>query len=352
MANRTYRCHPLARLATLTIVAVGLLLPVQVPSVAAQVISEFPTGGNSPFGIVAGSDGALWFTTSSGYYYGYGPVAGSGATIGRMSTTGHVKQYAVPASPSTTPSPPSSSYSAYTTLGAIAAGPDGAIWYAATDYSLYSSSCYYGYYGCGYYGYGSAASGGIGAPGRASGYPPSSGTGYCYCDYPTPTSSRIGRVTTAGAFTEFMLPTSDVTVGDITAGPAGDGALWFTESTTGYGATTPTPQMGKIARISTAGAVTEFAIPKPNTLPGQIVAGSDGALWFTELVTDASAPVAKIGRMTTSGGFTEFAVPTPDATIGDMTLGSDGALWFTETVFPSSPGYYTTYSTPAASTPT
>src|SRR5260370_769374 len=58
-----------------------------------------------------------------------------------------------------------------------------------------------------------------------------------------------------------------------------DGNLWFTES----GA-------NKIGRITPAGAVTEFAVPTGNSQPEGITAGPDGSIWFTE------SNASKIGR--------------------------------------------------------
>jgi len=68
--------------------------------------------------------------------------------------------------------------------------------------------------------------------------------------------------------------------------------------------------------------------------PRNIVAGPDGALWFTECTPN------KIGRITTSGEFTEFPVPTADSCPWGITVGAAGvivvppaqaqALWFTE----------------------
>ena len=155
-------------------------------------------------------------------------------------------------------------------------------------------------------------------------------------------AARIGRMTPAGALTEFPLPPVAVPPGstdyvpgptDITAGP--DGALWFTGIP------------GEIGRITTAGAVTEFAVPlvpppagspagtasTPATLVG-ITAGPDGALWF------GGVP-GEVGRITTAGVVNEFAVPAvpPPAgspaetantvvTPSSITVGPDGALWF------------------------
>ena len=47
-------------------------------------------------------------------------------------------------------------------------------------------------------------------------------------------------------------------------------------------------------RITTAGVVTEFAIPTPSPKPYGITAGPDGALWFTEYNG------TKIGRLAAS----------------------------------------------------
>lgn len=55
-----------------------------------------------------------------------------------------------------------------------------------------------------------------------------------------------------------------------------------------------------------ASAIRETPIPTPKSLPAAIVAGLDGALWFTE--EDGN----KIGRITTAGTITEFALPIAD----------------------------------------
>ncbi len=89
--------------------------------------------------------------------------------------------------------------------------------------------------------------------------------------------------------------------------PAGaDGALWFTERNT-----------DKIGRITTAGTITETAVPTAGSAPEGIAAGSDGALWFTELG-------GRIGRITTAGTVTEFAIPTAGSQPLGITLGLMG----------------------------
>src|SRR5215467_9647944 len=75
-----------------------------------------------------------------------------------------------------------------------------------------------------------------------------------------------------------------------------------------------------------AQGITEFNIPTTVTSdPFSIVAGPDGALWFTERFANA------IGRIDTSGNITEFTIPTVVSFPQGITAGPDGALWFTET---------------------
>ncbi len=253
-----------------------------------------------PDGITTGSDGNLWFTENAS------------GQIGRMTPAGVVTSFALPEVPPPA-GPPTGTAATTPNPTAIAAGPDGALWFT-------------------------------GIPGE------------------------IGRITTAGAVTEFPLPavppppgsnsgtaSTLATATAIVAGP--DGALWFTGVP------------GEIGRISTAGVVTEFAVPEipppAGSSPGTaatlatltaITAGPDGALWFTGVP-------GEVGKITTAGVVTEFAVPaipppagsTPGtaptpATPDDITAGPDGALWFTgvpgEVGKITTAGVVTEYATP------
>src|SRR5207249_2283249 len=100
----------------------------------------------------------------------------------------------------------------------------------------------------------------------------------------------------------------------ITAGP--DGNLWFTESAG-----------NQIGRITTAGVVSEFAVPTANSSLVGITVGPDGNLWFSERLGN------QIGRITTAGAITEFPVPTANSFPTIITVGPDGNLWFTEVGF-------------------
>src|SRR5262245_32665846 len=74
-----------------------------------------------------------------------------------------------------------------------------------------------------------------------------------------------------------------------------------------------------------AQSFTEFPVASGlSNRPFQITAGSDGALWFVEFAS------GKIGRITTAGAVTEFSLPNPRSEPQGITAGPDGALWFTE----------------------
>jgi streptogramin lyase len=130
---------------------------------------------------------------------------------------------------------------------------------------------------------------------------------------------RIGRITPAGAVTEFQAGLSARRFPrGITAGP--DGNLWFIQGPGHIGTS------DWIGRITPAGVVTTF---RPGAVTrggvGAITAGPDGNLWFTVPRGD------RIGRMTPAGvvaGFERGITPLSEPT--DITAGSDGNLWFTQ----------------------
>ena len=121
---------------------------------------------------------------------------------------------------------------------------------------------------------------------------------------------RIGRITTAAAFTEYPLPIANAALEAVAAGP--DGALWYTDADNnqvvrvavdGTFSTYPTPTLnvpqgialgpdgafwvaaygGTVGRVTTTGVVTgTFAIPTLDAGADAVAAGPDQALWFTE----------------------------------------------------------------------
>jgi virginiamycin B lyase len=116
----------------------------------------------------------------------------------------------------------------------------------------------------------------------------------------------------ADLVTEFPVPRSVVEPGEITAGP--DGAMWFISS--GFGSV----DVDKIWRITPAGAVTEFGLPRRSD-PKAIAAGFDGAIWYTG--------VRKIGRVTAAGAVREFGLPGRSKPVG-IAAGPDRAQWFAD----------------------
>jgi streptogramin lyase len=116
--------------------------------------------------------------------------------------------------------------------------------------------------------------------------------------------AAIGRITTAGAITEFPLP--DGAPQDLVAGP--DGALWTTDYT------------GAVRRVATDGTVTSFNAPTANAGVRGITNGPDGALWFTESAR------GRIGRITTAGVATDFDAGSSEPST--IVSGPGGALWF------------------------
>jgi virginiamycin B lyase len=277
-----------------------------------------PTGQEAhPTGITTGPDGALWVTAAGQVY--------------RISAAGEITRY---------PLPEPDKRAAWK----ITAGPDGALWFTTTNAEIGRM----------------ATDGSVEIYPLAIFNPPpffvdgitAGPDGALWFAEESP--NKIGRITTDGKVSEFVVPTPNSQPTAITAGP--DGALWFTEAnankigritTTGVitaeyliatskdadiraittgpdGALWFAETLGnKIGRITTAGVITEYVIPTPGAESWGIAKGPDGALWFTEFRN-------RIGRITTTGQISEFVLPSTDSTPIDIVAGPDGALWFTD----------------------
>src|SRR2546427_643902 len=217
------------------------------PTLLATPFIEYkvPTGLNGvsyPMSITTGPDGNLWYTDSDG------------VQVVRVTTSGVFTVYPMPAK---TPSDKPDS---------ITTGPDGNLWFTT-------------------------------GPGNS-----------------------IDKLTTAGTLTEYPLPNLQSGPDGITVGP--DGNLWITEF-----------DGDMIAKVTTGGVFTEYPIPTPNTAPSSITTGPDSNLWFTttnHVVTPSNPLVGRIGKVSTNGVITEYVLPNPQSVAGDITAGPDGNLWFTE----------------------
>jgi virginiamycin B lyase len=124
-------------------------------------------------------------------------------------------------------------------------------------------------------------------------------------------TSAVGRITTQGQFdVRIALPTNEsIDGGSIIAGP--DGNPWFIAGEELWRAD---PDTRTAARV---------------TLPDgsrawDLAAGPDGNVWFTDGGNFA------IGRITVAGAVREFPMPRRDGDPGGMAVGSDGRIWFTE----------------------
>jgi streptogramin lyase len=307
-------------------VAGGLALMLIARISSAQSFAEYPINPYVGFGgIASGPDGNLWFTEILNATIGritpggvvtefpgshgqtidiYGqPIAMTAGPDGNMwfSESGGVGRITMAGAITRFPLPGAYQLSPFAGVG-IAAGADGNIWYS----DAYNNTIWR-----------VTVAGGItGYPiptqiDQGPFFPPTSGPGSIVAGpdgnlwFPETAGNKIARVTTAGVITEFPVPTPNSVSGGITSGP--DAQLWFTEN-------------AKIGRIATDGVMTEIPLPAGASAEN-ITVGPDGNLWFTE-------GSSKIGRITTGGVVAEFPI-TFDVQPGSITAGPDGNLWFT-----------------------
>ena len=269
-------------------VALGSLVT-SAPSRA--TVTEYPTcslpptadgalcaDGRSPNSIVAGPDGAVWFTT-------YG-----GGEVGRITIAGAITLFNVPR-------PAGESSDVIRGPAGITAGPDGSLWYVedfgnrvgrvATDgtFTTYDVP---------------------GARPADIAVGPDSALWFTAAG-----TNSIGRIATTGSVSSFPLPApggaSIKKLGGIVRG--GDDRLWFAEV-----------QGRKIGAIRTDGTLREYPLPAGVGTPYDLTAGPDGAVWFSLFDSD------RIGRITRRGTMRFFHLPAGSGPSG-LTFASDGGLW-------------------------
>jgi virginiamycin B lyase len=248
----------------------------------AGAFTEYPitTANSGPTAITRGSDGALWF------------IEYSANQIGRISTSGAVTEYALPTPQSgldaittgqdgavwftenlankigrISPSGLLNEYSLPTAQSApygITGGPDGAVWFTETGTNKI----------------GRITNGGVFAEFSV----PTILTGLT--DITTgPDGSlwfialstfRIGSMTTSGAFSYYAIPGVNGNPSGIMAGS--DGAIWFLQL------------RGLLMRITTAGVFSTYTAPTSDVRSP--ISGPDGAIWFTEYLSGKIARAA------------------------------------------------------------
>jgi virginiamycin B lyase len=119
--------------------------------------------------------------------------------------------------------------------------------------------------------------------------------------------NKVARSTTRGGVGDFDIPTPCAAPAGMAAGA--DGNMWFGE------------QVGKIAKVTTGGAIKEFTL-RSGAHPGWLTAGPDGNVWFTDVALPG------VGRITPAGTVTEFSFGQGN-TVVEMAAGPDGNLWVT-----------------------
>ncbi len=78
-----------------------------------------------------------------------------------------------------------------------------------------------------------------------------------------------------------------------------------------------------VARLALSGQLAEFPLANPSSGVLDIVAGPDGAMWFTDEQGDT------VNRITVSGARTAFPLSPLSGPVG-ITVGPDRTIWFTE----------------------
>ncbi len=136
------------------------------------------------------------------------------------------------------------------------------------------------------------------------------------------TINVIRRIDPAtGGVSEFDLGASPGPGNKIAVGP--DGALWLTST-------------GELVRVATAGDITRFPLADPDhpdisVQAYGVAAGGDGAVWFTTPCGGGcGATGAAVGRLdANTGGVDLFPLADSDKALGFMTEDAAGRLWFT-----------------------
>ena len=148
---------------------------------------------------------------------------------------------------------------------------------------------------------------------------------------------RVARVTTAGAVTEFRngvtarFPSNNVPRG-MAVTP--DGSAWFLL----------TNGTNEVGRIAPNGTFTPYNLT--SGAPTSLTTGPDGRLWMTAEGATAGDPDLIARYDVTTAATTRFSAAFNSQTDpGSITAGADGALWFVENSAPYRVGRITTSGT-------
>ncbi|MBV8530897.1 MAG: hypothetical protein JO104_06235 [Candidatus Eremiobacteraeota bacterium] len=149
----------------------------------------------------------------------------------------------------------------------------------------------------------------------------------------------VGKISTRGKITKYPLPAASpcnyLPTAPIGIVAGADGALWFTVTNPGNPFCSASPGYSPaVGRITTSGAMTFYYTAPPGTSnatsPERITAGPDGNLYFIALNYQSSDQLT-VGTITTGGVFSYTQGVSTYAGFDDyLTFGSDGNLWVTD----------------------
>jgi streptogramin lyase len=293
------------------------------------------TGSATPFGIVTGPDGNMWWTapqagaivkvSSAGtllntYYAGTG-CHPAGITVGpdknlwvacfysdvilQVKVDGTITQFPLPVTAA-------SRAAGGHQPAFLTSGPDGYLWFTESNLGYISKL--------------NVATGSLWEypiPSGAASVPRAIAVGQdgnvWFTEYG---GNKIGQVTTSGSFTQYSVPTAGS--GPLGLAVARDGNLYFAED---FG--------NKIGRISPSGSISEYPLTQAAARPQYVAIGPDGNLWFSERATSQLQSL-NIDAATSNpfgpGPFgPQASPPTPGSVPGPLADGPDGNIWFSET---------------------
>lgn len=155
-----------------------------------------------------------------------------------------------------------------------------------------------------------------------------------------------------GKLSLLQVPAPYSLPGQIVLGP--DGNLWF--PAVAYENFATSHPSGAIGQLTPAGVFHMFPLPAPNSYPKEIAFGRDGKIWFSAFQGNGKlappgdiAPTftgghSELGQMSQDGSFHFFTLPSPADFPPAIAVGQDGNLWFTEVSSVLAPGGgYTIY---------
>lgn len=297
----------------------GYTLPFPAPSF-------YPPAVTTP--LVLGRDGNLWFGVSMAIHVGATPD-----TTTKAEELAHITPTGTISAESLTGLPPGASYWMNLTL---TIGPDGNFW-TQMDHSdntaplpthrivrispaggvrLYSIPL---------------------AGASAYGFMPGADGNIWFVELPDATGPhRVARITSAGQISEYAPSDPQLQVGPVIV-KNGD-SIWFVaQATSCPGSSGCHITRSQLGRVSPAGAVTEYSVPSDSVVT-QLYNGPDGNLYYVGLSDALKYGNNRLGRVTPGGQVVEYTVPTQHQSAFTLVAGPSNTLWLTGSPQAGQPG--------------